>query len=101
MSQHGNGIERGSYRTRYSGGGDEAAKATYAFPVNEAVVEAIRHTSDLSKAETPVYDTMANMPEGFSAQYNVVAQNKRHEFSNDEVANQCHSGQRGRQPDQL
>jgi hypothetical protein len=42
---------------------DEAAKPIYAFPANEAVVEAIRHTSDLSKAETPVYDTMANMPE--------------------------------------
>jgi hypothetical protein len=50
---------------------DEAAKPTYAFPANEAVVEVIRHTSDLSKAETPVYDTMANIPEGFNAQYNV------------------------------
>jgi hypothetical protein len=66
---------------------DEAAKPTYAFPANEAVAEVIRHTSDLSKAETPVYDTMANIPEGFSAQYNVVAQNKRYEFFNDEVAN--------------
>ena len=50
-------------------------------------MEVIRHTSNLSKAETPVYDTMANMPEGFSAQYNVVAQNKRYEFFNDEVTN--------------
>ena len=57
------------------------------FPANEAVVEVIRHTSDLSKAETPVYDTMANLPAGFNAQYNVVANNKRYEFFNDAVAN--------------
>jgi hypothetical protein len=50
-------------------------------------VEVIRHTSDLSKAETPVYDTMANLPAGFNAQYNVVANNKRYEFFNDAVAN--------------
>jgi hypothetical protein len=53
---------------------DEAAKSTYAFLANEAVIEAIRHTSDLSKAETPVYDTMANIPEGSSAQYGWTGQ---------------------------
>jgi hypothetical protein len=59
----------------------------YAFPANEAVVEVIRHTNDLSEAETPVYDTMANLPADFNAQYNVVANNKRYEFFNDAVAN--------------
>jgi hypothetical protein len=59
----------------------------YAFPANEEVVEVIRHTNDLSVAETPVYDSMANLPAGFNAQYNVVANNKRYEFFNDAVAN--------------
>ena len=66
---------------------DEAAKPMYAFPANEEVVEVIRHTNDLSAAETPVYDSMANLPAGFNAQYNVVANNKRYEFFNDAVAN--------------
>ena len=57
----------------------------YAFPANEEVVEVIRHTNDLSAAETPVYDSMANLPAGFNAQYNVVANNKRYEFFNDAV----------------
>ena len=30
---------------------------------------------------------MANLPAGFNAQYNVVANNKRYEFFNDAVAN--------------
>jgi hypothetical protein len=65
---------------------DEAAKPMYAFPANEEVVEVIRHTNDLSEAEKPVYDSMANLPAGFNAQYNVVANNKRYEFFNDAVA---------------
>jgi hypothetical protein len=68
---------------------DDSDKPMYAFPANEQVVEVIRHTSDLSKAEVPVYNTMANMPEGFNDQYayNVVAQNKRYEYFADEATN--------------